>query len=325
MIRPRSPNDRPRRRYDLDEDDLMDQALGQQFGDDEDLPPDVPGPSGPGGPSDMEEVINIVGPPGWQGDPGRSLPGPFSRPPASTGGLGGATRTVQTGPNNTMPIGGGSGSGDAVAGMGGTSRGGGTRRVPLSGRENQANLWGIHNPEVWENADSPDLNRRALRVLMRYGTTPDAIRQAMQDPDWLADPDLAGATYNDGDRINFHGALSAGDHGVPVNEVDVLAAYDANTGQSQGLRWGDVDAMGAMGGGGDTSPPPSDGYGDDMGGGSVDMEEMPNLGGLDVETLMEQGVSPQNIQQILAEIRRLMGGQGQSDALLGGALEEQFR
>jgi hypothetical protein len=121
----------------------------------------------------------------------------------------------------------------------------GQRRVPISGREDTANLWGIHNPEIWTNPDAPDLNRRALRVLMRYPATTDGVRQAMQDPDWLADPDLARATFSgDTDRINFHGALSGGDRGgVPVNEVDVLAAWVRETGQSQGFRWGDVDAM----------------------------------------------------------------------------------
>ena len=307
MIRPRT-NDRPRPRYPLDEDDLLDQAFEMELGggspareDDEDAPPIDLGP-------DVPHWGNSS-----PGQPGGEYGGP------GPGGLGGSLRTVQTGPNNTMPVSDPSMPRPASGGAGPSS---GNRRVPISGRENQANLWGIHNSEVWENADSPDLNRRALRVLMRYAPTSEGLQQAMQDPDWLADPDLARATYDGRDRLNFHGALSAGDRGVPVNEVDVMAAWE--NGQSQGYRWGDYDEAARQGGGaapgGDGGGPMGD-LGDDMGGGPIDMEAMGGGEGLDVAELSQ--MDPRRLQELLEQIRLLMDP-SQQDALLGGAIEERF-
>ena len=110
------------------------------------------------------------------------------------------------------------------------------RNVSLTGREDPSRFAGQVNPAIWNDPNSQELNRRFLRILSRYGTNPDAVRMAMQDPEWLADADLSRATYLGEDKFDFHGAPSE-PGGVGVNIVDFLQSFDRGTGQSAGLQW----------------------------------------------------------------------------------------
>lgn len=125
--------------------------------------------------------------------------------------------------------------------------------APAKGRAvGGGNLGGVQGYDAAKFADPnvQSLKYRAGRILSDYPTTSEGIRAAMQDPRWLSDAGLAGATYGGKDVINFHGELSDGTTGVPVNEVDVLQAFEGG-GSASPFQWIDIDAaLREQGGGG---------------------------------------------------------------------------
>ena len=126
----------------------------------------------------------------------------------------------------------------AAGGTGGTS-------AASAGRNNFANVQGFDQGN-WDSANT--LKYEAGRILSRYPTTSAGIQQALQDPDWLANPRLAKATFDGKDKINFQGALSE-DGGVPVFDVDVLEAL-ANGVSDRPWQWLDQAYMDSPSGGG---------------------------------------------------------------------------
>lgn len=73
-------------------------------------------------------------------------------------------------------------------------------------------------------------------------TKPSQIARAVGGADFQKR--FPGATFDGKDRVNFNGAMSDGDSGVPVYDVDVLMGADKGADSSNGFWWGhDVPGM----------------------------------------------------------------------------------
>lgn len=144
------------------------------------------------------------------------------------------------------------------------------------------------------------MKNTAGRILSRYGSTPEGLRQAMQDPDWLRYfPTAKLVEGGAGDQIDFGGMLSDFETGTPVGIVDVGQAFDPRNNSGGAWQWIDQanDGGAPVATGGTAAP----------GGGTSPL----NLGG-----------DGDLMARLLAEIQQLMSN---PEALLGGAIEEQMR
>lgn len=91
-------------------------------------------------------------------------------------------------------------------------------------------------------------------VKYRHGRLAGGIRRPSEMAALVRSPAyqqaFPGATFNGLDRINFQGALSDGESGSPVWDIDVLRAADQGQDVSEGGWWGADEGTPVMPGGG---------------------------------------------------------------------------
>jgi hypothetical protein len=100
-----------------------------------------------------------------------------------------------------------------------------------------ANNWGSMN----------SIKYRAGEILARYPPTPEGLKQALQDPDFIKL--FPNAKLVGHDTIDFGGQLSDFDRGVGVGRVDVGRAFDPTNNTGGAWVWQDqANTSGSMGG-----------------------------------------------------------------------------
>jgi len=93
----------------------------------------------------------------------------------------------------------------------------------------------------WADPGMQSVKYRAGRLLEGV-SKPSDVAARVNSPEFQQA--FKGATFDGKDRINFQGALSDGESGVPVYDIDVLQAADRDADTSNGLWWGhDVPGM----------------------------------------------------------------------------------
>lgn len=196
------------------------------------------------------------------------------------------TRAPLTPPVTTPPA---LGAGAPPA-IGGAPPSGGRRRTGAApGGFSQAN---------WDDPNMQSV-KYAAGSFLSGATRPSEVAAIVNSPEFQQR--FPGATFNGKDMIDFAGALSDGDSGVPVGLVDVLRSADRGGDTSEGFWWGANEA------GGDFVP--SDGSGR--------------------ESFAQGGFNPAGdssaLAQIMKELEAMRDGQqspSQRDAImsiLGGA------
>ena len=87
----------------------------------------------------------------------------------------------------------------------------------------------------WADPNMDSVKYDAGRLL--YGSTkPSEVARRVSSAEFQSR--FPGATFDGKDKIDFKGALSDGDTGVPVGLIDVLMAADQGADTSNGLWWG---------------------------------------------------------------------------------------
>jgi len=87
----------------------------------------------------------------------------------------------------------------------------------------------------WADPGMDSVKYDAGRLL--YGSTkPSEVARRVSSAEFQSR--FPGATFDGKDKIDFKGALSDGDTGVPVGLIDVLMSADQGTDTSNGLWWG---------------------------------------------------------------------------------------
>lgn len=203
---------------------------------------------------------------------GAPIPSPLgAASPANTPTVG----TPQPGVSTTMPP-------SAPAASGGGS---GSRQVAPRGSAPAG--WDERN---WNDPSMQSVKYRAGRLLQGV-TRPSDVAARVRSAEFQAA--FPGATFDGKDRINFGGALSDGDSGTPVYDIDVLMGADRDADSSNGLWWGhDVPGM-ATGPGGAVS-----GTGVLGGGGMALPGQQSDLMAQILATLQEQtAIDPQALLQ----------------------------
>jgi hypothetical protein len=93
----------------------------------------------------------------------------------------------------------------------------------------------------WDDPGMQSVKYRAGRLLSG-ASKPSEVAARVNSPEFQQA--FKGATFDGKDRVNFQGALSDGESGVPVYDIDVLMGADRDSDSSNGLWWGhDVAGM----------------------------------------------------------------------------------
>jgi hypothetical protein len=114
---------------------------------------------------------------------------------------------------------------------------------PFDDPKRQAQIGQLRAPAGFDqgNWDNPNMDSVKYDAGRRIGnlTRPSEVGALVSGQDFQKR--FPGATFNGKDWIEFQGALSDGDSGVPVHGIDVLKNANKETDTSDGLWWGAPD------------------------------------------------------------------------------------
>jgi hypothetical protein len=115
--------------------------------------------------------------------------------------------------------------------------------MPIGGRPS---VIAAPPPPGWDAGNWADPNMDSVKYdagRLLYGKTrPSQVGETVKSAAFQQR--FPGATFNGKDWIDFAGALSDGDSGVPVHGIDYLKGANAETDTSEGAWWGAPEAGG---------------------------------------------------------------------------------
>ncbi len=131
--------------------------------------------------------------------------------------------------------------------------GGAPSIIPEPAQRQAPSAGNRHRPAMpgWDAGNWADPNMHSVKYDagdLLYGLTkPSEVGRRVQSPEFQQR--FPGATFNGKDWIDFQGALSDGDSGVPVYGIDYLKGANPETDTSEGAWWGAPEAAAVAGGG----------------------------------------------------------------------------